>query len=77
MNKLIIKTNNVKSGVLKCKHFTLDIILVKKAGCNDWHITSCDNGNVKHYGLKRATKAEAWQVAADLFGAVLVVGGEK
>ncbi|CAH9013933.1 hypothetical protein VP249E411_P0156 [Vibrio phage 249E41-1] len=77
MNKLHIKTLNVKSGILKCTHFDLNIVLEKKAGCQDWHITSCDEGITKHYGLKRATKAEAWTVAADMFGAVLIVGNSK
>ena len=73
-NTLQLKTINTAKGVLKCEHFDLDFKLVKRSGCEGWHITSIDEGKVKTYGLSRLTKEEAWSVVADMFGASGVIG---
>lgn len=73
-NILQLKTINSVTGVLKCEHFDLDFKLVKRSGCEGWHITSIDEGKVKTYGLSRLTKGEAGGVVADMFGASVVIG---
>ena len=72
-NTLQLKTINTAKGVLKCEHFDLDFKLVRRSGCEGWHITSVDKGKVKTYGLSRLTKEDAWSVVADMFRASVVI----